>query len=385
MLNISFFIAGFASISWVIYGINHLNIHSAFTSGNSEQAYQCILALFIPLFIIWAVFILIKNIFSQRRTAYYLYSINEQIKKQATYIETLEQTISLVGTDIKSYRLLQEFNLLVSDINEILSDIIKRSNSVSSAQLEHLWTQNAGGERWIIAKTFIEITNYQAGFSEHLQEKANKDSLLKGNILEFNARYKALHTLLKEHDTQKIFYNMIEYGSLGKVFDILAPIAQTLNNTPQPQIKTTIKETTSQTPQNSFSLTEEPLAFPSFLSQSTEEYSNERTIKPSQNSVASPKESNTELRAVKIDFSTSEKESTSYKEPSSAPIISNFTQTQMALRSMKQTEAPNKKEERKTPVISLDELEKEINASPDNNYDEYAYPFGAWLDDKKNN
>ena len=42
------------------------------------------------------------------------------------------------------------------------------------------------------------------------------------------------------------------------------------------------------------------------------------------------------------------------------------------------------KNERKAPVISLDELEQEINSSPDNNYDEYAYPFGAWLNDKKN-
>lgn len=38
--------------------------------------------------------------------------------------------------------------------------------------------------------------------------------------------------------------------------------------------------------------------------------------------------------------------------------------------------------EKKQKIISLDELEKEIDASPDNNYDEYAYPFGAWLDDK---
>ena len=51
---------------------------------------------------------------------------------------------------------------------------MKRSNSTSSAQLEHLWFQTAGGQRWIIAKTFIEITDYQAGFSDHLQEKAYK-------------------------------------------------------------------------------------------------------------------------------------------------------------------------------------------------------------------
>lgn len=40
------------------------------------------------------------------------------------------------------------------------------------------------------------------------------------------------------------------------------------------------------------------------------------------------------------------------------------------------------RKEKNKKIISLDELEKEIDASPDNNYDEYAYPFGAWLDDK---
>lgn len=386
MLNLSFFITGFASISWIIYGINHLNMHRAFASENSEQIYQCILALSMPLLIIWTIFILIKNTFSEKRTAYYLYSLNEQIKKQAAYIETLEQTVSLVGTDIKSYRLLQEFNLLVSDLNEILSDIIKRSNSISSAQLEHLWTQTAGGERWIIAKTFIEITNYQAGFSEHLQEKAHKDTLLKGNILEFNARYKALHTLLKENDTQKMFYNMIEYGSLGKVFDILVPIMQTLSNNPQSQTQTKpiVKEQAPKPVQNSFSLVEEPLAFPSFLSQSAEEDLNETKDSFQHKVQENNKEDSQELRAVKNDYSSDE-ETDSFTTRSSTPIISNFTQTQMALRSIKQEETPKKKEERKTPVISLDELEKEINASPDNNYDEYAYPFGAWLDGKKKN
>ena len=43
----------------------------------------------------------------------------------------------------------------------------------------------------------------------------------------------------------------------------------------------------------------------------------------------------------------------------------------------------NKKDQHEFEVyLVVNELEKEIDASPDNNYDEYAYPFGAWLDDK---
>ena len=39
---------------------------------------------------------------------------------------------------------------------------------------------------------------------------------------------------------------------------------------------------------------------------------------------------------------------------------------------------------RQAPVISIDEIEKEINASPENNFEDMAYPFGAWSNGKKN-
>jgi predicted DNA-binding WGR domain protein len=39
---------------------------------------------------------------------------------------------------------------------------------------------------------------------------------------------------------------------------------------------------------------------------------------------------------------------------------------------------------KKSNIISIDELEREINASPDNNYDTSISPLGDWLDEKKN-
>ena len=85
------------------------------------------------------------------------------------------------------------------------------------------------GERWLIAKTFIETYNFQTGFAGHLLQKAQKDSLLRGSILEFEARIKSLCRLLEIHDTQRIFYNMVEYGALGKVYGIISPIASQLS------------------------------------------------------------------------------------------------------------------------------------------------------------
>ena len=99
--------------------------------------------------------------------------------------------------------------------------------------MEHLWNRTAGGERWLIAKTFVETYNFQPVFIEHLKEKAQKDTLLKGSILEFEARIHCLYQLLESDDTQQIFYNMIQYGAMGKSYNILAPIAAQLKETNQ--------------------------------------------------------------------------------------------------------------------------------------------------------
>lgn len=110
--------------------------------------------------------------------------------------------------------------------------------------MEHLWNRTAGGERWLIAKTFIETYNFQTGFAGHLLQKAQKDSLLRGSILEFEARIKSLCRLLEIHDTQRIFYNMVEYGALGKVYGIISPIASQLSpDTNSSQIEKTVPKT----------------------------------------------------------------------------------------------------------------------------------------------
>lgn len=384
MLNVPFFIAAFTSVFWMFYSVQQF--HLSISANNSpEQIYQAVFILMFPIAIIWGIVALIKSNNTEREFFRYIYLLADQIKKNTENATKLEQTLLTSAQTIKNGVTLQEFNTLIADTNEILSDIIKRSNSVSSAQLEHLWERTSGGERWLMAKTFIEINNYQTGFTQHLEKKAAKDTLLKGSILEFTARYKMLHSLLETQDTKKIFYNMIEYGALGKVYEILVPVAVALNNYK--------KETSQDTPTNkeqsltsnptpSFSLTEEPLAFPSFLSQTEEDESipSPQLPQEEQNNIDEG------LRAIRKEILTPDIKDREPQAPI-APVISGFTQTESALHNMRIATNNNEKTSqkipsRKAPVISLDELEKEINASPENNYDEYSYPFGAWLNEK---
>lgn len=387
MLNVSFFITAFSSIFWLIYSLRFLDFQKL-SAGNSELLFQGVIIVLLPIALLWGIFSVIKSHITEQKVFYCLYNSLNQIKKDSDNVSEISQTLINNQTDLKNGFLFQEFNFLVSDINEILSDIIKRSNSVSSAQLEHLWSRTSGGERWIMAKTFIEIVDYQTEFSSHLYQKAQKDPLLKGNILEFCARYKTITTLLKNNNSE-IFYNIIESGALGKVFDILKSISEKLSS-PNANTAFVEKPIHQEKPRPDFSTPlESSLEFPSFLS-NPESSSAEDDLPPSSAKIEPTISHNEEidegLSAIRREILSPEpasEEKAPIIEPV-APVITGFTQTQIALRDIKNSSSKPEKEERKIPVISLEELEKEIDASPENNYDEYAYPFGAWLDGKKN-
>lgn len=382
LLNLPFFIAAFTSVFWLFFSIKQFHL-SILAENTPEQIFQTVFILTFPLAIIWGIVALVKSNNTEKEFFRYIYLLADQIKKNTESTANLEKTLSNSALDLKSGVTIQEFNTLIADTNEILSDIIKRSNSISSAQLEHLWARTSGSERWLMAKTFIEISNYQTDFTKHLEKKANKDVLLKGSILEFVARYKTLLTLLETQDSKKIFFNIIQYGALGKVSEILAPLAVSLSSQKvTPPKETIVTKDISQQPQTeSFSLTEEPMSFPSFLSQDTEAQAPAPQISTKENDIDAG------LRAIREEILTSDNNKREPLAPN-APIISGFTQTQSALRELhtpiNNNAEPFTETPRKAPVISLDELEEEINASPDNNYDEYAYPFGAWLNEKNN-
>ena len=369
MLNISFFITIFSSVVWVFFCSS--KTHSQIN--DIEALYQSIAIYTLPLLTIWGIFALIKLFYNQKQLSEQFYIILKQLKNSSDNNKGSSKEIS-------NELALEEFTMLLSDTNEILSDIIKRSNSVSTAQLEHLWNRTSEGERWLLAKTFIEINNFQSDFAKNLTQKAQKNTLLKGSILEFGQRYKDLHSLINVFDKQKLFYNMVEYGPLGKVYNILTPVIDSLYNKNNTEKETKIIEPTPMQK----TIIEEQTSFPSFLSKNTDDYSPEdiKTNEPT-NEIEDKKQTIAQgLQAIKEELIPNKEE----KEFTPAPSIISFSHTQAALRNIKQQntkktiEAP--KAQPKQNIISLEELEKEINASPENNYNELAYPFGAWKNEE---
>lgn len=376
-MNISFFIAASTSVLWAVYCVRFLTL----LTGSTESLFYGVMTLFFPVAVVWGVFAVIYNFYKQKNDGVRMFRILELLKKNIENTENLIQRVLCAEADVKNGFFLQQVGTLIADINEILSDIIRRSNSVSSIQMEHLWTRTAGGERWLIAKTFIEINGYQTDFSEHLLQKAQKDSLLKGSILEFCVRYRSICDLLGSCDKQRIFYSTIEYGALGKVFSILSPLAETLNRGNVSEVLSKREGSVILKKSDDFTLKEEPLSFPSFLTASAPIGTRAASVK---------KESVTEGRSM-VDVEEGMKairdeilSSSEKVAPKETAIITDFSQTRSALRDFHKSVSKKEKQssEKVMPRISLDEIEKEINASPDNNYDEYAYPFGKLFDDK---
>lgn len=377
MLNISFFIAAFSSIFWFIFSLKYIDITAVLSAHNAETLYQAITVMLFPVALIWTVFAIIKSFYTEHRSLARLNVVLETIHKNTESTANLCTTLLGAEVEIRNGFMINEFDILISDTNEVLADIIKRSNSISSTQMEHLWTRTAGGERWLIAKTFIETHNFQSGFTAHLLQKAQKDTLLKGSILEFQTRYQGLKNLLETYDKQKLFYNMVEYGALGKVYSLLNPIAQKLLTT-----QTSASETSM--PKSEFAQTEESLAFPSFFNDEDEKILFRHPDKTETQPINNPDNA---LKAIRNEILPEHNFTLNTQNVPPAPRITEFNLTQSAIQNFKQTASTSKNTtSKKTPpkLISLDELEKEINASPENNYDEYAYPFGAWMNDKNN-
>lgn len=179
----------------------------------------------VPVWAVWQIFGLFTAYCHMRKTDAKMLKLLEYTKKNQDYTDLIVRVMLDAEHEIKDGFIINKFDVFVADLNELLADILLRSNAASTLQLEQLWKRVKNGERWVIAKALIEAEKHQSGFSEYLAEKARRDAVFKGTLFEFCARYQDLSALLEKHDRDRIFINMIETGVLGKVYSMLAPVS----------------------------------------------------------------------------------------------------------------------------------------------------------------
>ena len=221
MLMFCFFIAVFSSASWFIYAAMFINSKLADTrlwEQNSEQMLLTLAVLFVPVMIIWMVFGFINQFLTNRSMNAKQSELLKQLQKNQDYTDLVVRVMLDAEHEIKDGFGINKFDLVMSDMNESLSEIIQRCNIASSAQLEQLWQRVKRGERWVLGKAILDASKSQSTFDAWVREKVNRDKVFRGTLLEFCSRYQNLLQLLEKHDRDRIFLRIIETGVFGKVY-----------------------------------------------------------------------------------------------------------------------------------------------------------------------
>ncbi len=233
MLMFCFFIAVFSSASWFIYAVMFINSKLAdahLWEQNSEQMLLTLAVLFVPVMIIWMVFGYTNQFLTNRSMNAKQSELLKQLQKNQDYTDLVVRVMLDAEHEIKDGFVINKFDLFISDMNESLSEIIQRCNIASSAQLEQLWQRVKRGERWVLGKAILDASKSQSTFDAWVREKVNRDKVFRGTLLEFCSRYQNLLQLLEKHDRDRIFLRIIETGVFGKVYSIIAPLSEGLNN-----------------------------------------------------------------------------------------------------------------------------------------------------------
>lgn len=228
MLALAFFISVFSTLIWLIfsaaYVTDHLNGVSFISLGIIDISIYLALIL-LPILILWMVFGFINQYLASRSLNNNMFSLFKQMKKNQDYTDLIARIMLEAEQEIKDGFILNKFDLFIADMNELLADLLLRSNIASSEQIERLWTKVQNGGKWAFGKVLIEVNQNQPNFQMRVFEKSQQDNVIAGTILEWCARYLSLTALLEKHDKERVFITIIETGVFGKVFSILAPVS----------------------------------------------------------------------------------------------------------------------------------------------------------------
>ena len=228
MLAFAFFSLIFSSLLWFIFAVKFINESLAgisfFDAGIANILLYTVLVC-VPIFLIWAVFGYINQYLNNKTVNMQLRKLMSQMKKNQDYSDLLARVMIEMEQHINDGFILNKFDLLIADMNELLSEIIKGCKFASNEQIENLWAKVQNGGKWSFGKVIIEVNNAQPNFKKRVYEHAVYNSVLGGTIMEFCARYQAVVKMLENHDKDKLFLDIIETGVMGKVYSILSPVS----------------------------------------------------------------------------------------------------------------------------------------------------------------
>lgn len=231
MLTFSFFTAVFLTLSWLMYMGTYLyarlgGIAPAGLGLTDLVVYTAVTT--VPLFLIWMVWNAFYRFRHEGNLQRQLKGMELQIRQNQELSALSARLFYHAQQNRRNYFILGQTELFIGELNGLLADMLQRYNFISDSDAAKLWDTAGKGNKWCFARTLINLENTGVDFENRLCRRAVRETMLRGTINEFCARYARLLDLLKTHDQEKIFLNIIETGSFGKAFAILATVADRL-------------------------------------------------------------------------------------------------------------------------------------------------------------
>lgn len=228
VLAIAFFTLVFSTLLWLMFALNYIYISLgavSFASLGVVNISVYVAFVLLPILIVWLVFGFANQYLSNKTFNGNMYALFKQMKRNQEYSDLVSRVLLEAEQQIRDGFMFSHFDLMIADLNELIAELISRSNLANADQIERLWCKVQNGGKWAFAKVIVEINQNQQNFQMRIFEKSRRDVVLAGSVMEFCARYQSLINLLEKHDKERVYLNMIETGVYGKVFAILAPVA----------------------------------------------------------------------------------------------------------------------------------------------------------------
>ena len=219
MLALIFFLLIFSSFLWLFFSVSFiaesLNGISFLDAGMANIMLYTLLVC-LPVFLLWAVFGYINQYLQNQKVSVQLQKLWGQLKKNQDYSDLIARALIEAKQNVNDGFMLARIDLFISELNELLSEIIKGCKFASSEQIDSLWTKVRNGGKWSFGKVIIEVNNSQPDFSRRVLEYCVHNQVLGGTVMEFCARYNSILKLLEVHDKDKLFLEILETGVMGR-------------------------------------------------------------------------------------------------------------------------------------------------------------------------
>lgn len=237
MLTFSFFATVFVSIMWLIYVSIYLSVRLAgidiiSLSLTDTAIYTAVI--FLPLSVLWSIWGRFYNLSHEKKLQKQLHMLSAQLTQNQEYSDVIARILLKNNQQQIHSFALSKVDLYISEMNEILSDVLQRYEFLDKTYYSTVIRTVAQGNRWGFAKAVVDLYNKDPDFGKKLTKSARSQPLLAGSITEFCANYTRLLRLLKDHDEDNILQEIIETGALGKVFAVFAPVVRSLH---EPEVK----------------------------------------------------------------------------------------------------------------------------------------------------